>query len=346
LSHAALSHAALSRASSSLPGWASVLLVSGLVALRRRRWLRLGAIATVAVWMSGCGGSDGSKTPALAGDAGPAGSGGGGEGGSSAGGAGGGMSAGGSVSPSGGASGTAGPSLPGAAPATFVCQGSRQCSVDEWCNPANSACEPRSLPGEALSFAKQIFPTLQGLGCAGCHSPGERGDVDPSGSGVNLLLHEVQRGYRSLVAGGVNCQGGPKRLCVDDPASSRLIRQVLAGQSSSPESIAFTTWTDPQLQEILRWIASGAPRDSLCGNFVRDPGEACDEGPTPATRCAYGLPSCNLCNTSCLSVPSGPGPSCGDGVLDVARETCDPAIAESGPYGSAECGSDCTYVAP
>jgi hypothetical protein len=163
------------------------------------------------------------------------------------------------------------------------------------------------------------------------------------------LFNDLQRGYLSLVVGGVNCQGGIKRLCIEDPASSRLIRQVLDGQSSSPESIAFTSWSDPQLQMILRWIAAGAPRDGLCGNFTRDPGEACDDGPTPATRCPYGVTSCNLCNQNCQIVPSGPGPFCGDGVLDVAQEKCDPkgqVPEELGPFGNAVCAPDCTFELP
>jgi hypothetical protein len=160
-----------------------------------------------------------------------------------------------------------------------------------------------------------------------------------------LLFSDAERGYLSLVVGGAKCNGGPRRLCIDDPASSRLIRQVLDGYSSSPESIAFTSWSHPDLQTILRWIARGAPRDGLCGNFAGDPGEACDDGPNPSTRCAYGATSCSLCNTSCQLVPSGPGPLCGDGVLDVERETCDPASPEAVVVGNAECGSDCTYVA-
>jgi hypothetical protein len=202
------------------------------------------------------------------------------------------------------------------------------------------------VAGEQITYRGQIFDILQSLGCPVCHTPGERGDVDPSGSGARLLLDELQRGYLSLVAGSVNCQGGQRRLCVDDPASSRLIRQVMAGQSPTQESIAFTDWAEPKLQTLLRWIASGAPRDVLCGNFVRDPGEACDEGPTPPQRCPYDVASCTLCNSQCQLLPSGPGPYCGDGTVDAARETCDPMSQGVNQYGNAVCGADCTFVRP
>jgi hypothetical protein len=136
---------------------------------------------------------------------------------------------------------------------------------------------------------------------------------------------------------------------VDDPASSRLIRQVKEGESTSPESIAFTSWSEEPLQLILRWVARGAPRDSACGNFVRDTGEACDDGPAPRERCAYGVETCEVCTPACQIAAGLPGPRCGDGVLDPQAEKCEPeslVSTEAGPFGRAVCGPDCVFVAP
>jgi hypothetical protein len=247
----------------------------------------------------------------------------------------------------GGAGGTGGApgALLGGPPKAFTCHQSRECAADEWCNPATSACVARSVSNEHLSFRTDVYDILKSSGCPVCHTPGGRGDLDPSGQGAHVLFEDPQRAYLSLTAGALTCEGQKRRLCVDDPAASRLILQVMAGQGTSQESVAFTDWSDPKLQTILRWIASGAPRDRLCGNFQRDTGEACDEGPNPPQRCPYGVASCMLCNSDCQLVQAGPGPSCGDGVLDEAHETCDPASPDAGVFGNAVCGSDCTYVA-
>jgi hypothetical protein len=343
-----------------LPAWLPAALLFGLAARRRRArhplapprratWRAAALFGLLAALLVACG----SKEDTLAPTGGAGGGGGslqnpaGGSAGTTAT-AGMGGAAGSGDEPSGGSAGAPVTVVEGGPPSGFSCAHSRECSADRWCNPATKACELRNT-GETLTFRGQIFDLIQSIGCPGCHAPGQRGDVNTSGSGVTLRLHELQRGYLSLVSGGVNCQSGARRLCLDDPASSRLIRQVKAGESDSPESIAFTSWDEPALQTLLRWIASGAPRDILCGNFVRDPGEACDDGPTPATSCAYGVANCSLCNTSCQLVQAGPGPSCGDGVVDPAREKCDPASSLAsvlGPYGKAECGPNCTYVAP
>jgi Calcium-binding EGF domain len=224
------------------------------------------------------------------------------------------------------------------------CTHSRECAAGEWCNPDGQLCQTREPAGPALTF-RDIFPVVTKIGCVTCHAPGERGDVDRS---EHLLLDNFERAYSNLVAGGVNCNGGLLRMCVDDPKSSRLITKVFKGASDTVESIAFTEWSDKDLQQLLLWIAQGAPRDTLCGNAVRDAGEECDLGAQPPVRCGYGETACDLCTTACrVAHTTEPGPRCGDGTLDAAYEICDPGSLPAepvGPNGGAICGPACTFI--
>lgn len=229
-----------------------------------------------------------------------------------------------------------------------ICTHSQECDADSWCNPDGDLCELR-LPesGERLTF-EDIYPIIEQIGCPQCHYPGGVGDVDPSGSGKNLLMYEFEIAYASLVSAGLSCEGGLKRLCTDDPRSSRFVTKVLKGESDTPESVAFTEWSDESLQKILRWLAGGAKRSSSCGNFIRETGEDCDFGPNPAERCAYGVASCALCTTDCQSADSVPGPRCGDGIVDAAYEICDnggDTVETVGPNGGFVCGPSCTFIA-
>ena len=82
---------------------------------------------------------------------------------------------------------------------------------------------------------------------------------------------------------------------------------------------------------------------------MRDTGEACDDGPAPRERCAYGIATCEVCTPTCQIAAGLPGPRCGDGVLDRQAETCESeslVSSEKGPFGRALCGPDCVFVAP
>jgi hypothetical protein len=224
------------------------------------------------------------------------------------------------------------------------CTHSRECPAGEWCNPNGDVCQGRDALGAALSFT-DIFPQLQTLGCRDCHV----GGLQTNNGFGPLAFDEFESAYAALVTGGVSCQASQHRLCVEDPRSSLMITKVFNGLNPSNEtqSVVFYRWDEPQLQLILRWIASGAQRRGPCGNRVVDEGEACDEGLNPPAQCAYGQTPCQVCSKSCELVAGTPGPFCGDGVVDVGHETCDDgnAVVEDAPEGGgAVCGASCTFV--
>lgn len=74
---------------------------------------------------------------------------------------------------------------------------------------------------------------------------------------------------------------------------------------------------------------------AICGDFIPDLGEDCDEGPTGSAdlACTYGEDSCVRCTSDCISIEGEPH-YCGDEVLDsLDGEQCDP----EGP----DCTSGC-----
>jgi hypothetical protein len=239
----------------------------------------------------------------------------------------------------------------GQVPSVATCVDSRDCSASQWCNPASNECVARET-GEAISF-RDISALLRQLNCTTCHLPGGPGAEATGGSGDPLILDDQEnfhQSYASLVGASVSCAGGSlQRVCVDDPASSRLVTMVFDTGNAvvSQQSIAFTTWTDPGLQTILSWIARGAPRDPPCGNYVVDDNEQCDDGPTPRDRCPYSVnpTTCQLCTPQCVFAPAT-GPYCGDGVVDAPFETCDDGNQlreQVPPNGAPVCGRSCTF---
>jgi hypothetical protein len=239
--------------------------------------------------------------------------------------------------------GTGGGGTPG-------CKRSCECPSSQWCNPATSACESRTLstPIDFLDVQKILARNY----CLNCHDTNLPGAVDPRNTGKPAIFAgDSDVAYLDITAEGVGCGAGQKRVCVDEPASALLATQTLAtpGNVGKP-SVTFTSWSDPDLQQILKWMASGAPRvkpGSRCGNHVVETGEDCDEGPTPTTSCPYGTATCTLCNAQCKHV-QGKGAVCGDGKVDQGYEVCDDGnttIEEVGTNGGPTCGPSCTYVA-
>ena len=333
--------------SRSLP-WAALGLVAVLVARRRRSYLvglALGLVSLVAlggcgdddtVTPGGVGGSAGTSSEAGAGGSSPGGSAG------SGGVAGAGGSAGGGAGGSGGQAGTGGGGAGGTGPVS--CTHSRDCPAGEWCNPNGDVCQRRDALGAALTF-QDIFPQLQTLGCRDCHI----GGLETNNGYGPLAFDEFESAYAALVTDGVSCQTEQHRLCVEDPRSSLMITKVFAGLNppEQTQSVVFYRWDELQLQQILRWIASGAQRRGPCGNRVIDPGEACDDGLTPPTRCPYGQATCQVCTKTCQLTAGTPGPTCGDGTPDVGHEICDDGnttVEPAGANGGAVCGAQCTYV--
>jgi EGF domain-containing protein len=321
------------------------LVLLGMVSGRRRRRGQ-GGLATGSAFLAAftalnvltsCGDDSSSPAASLGGSAGSS-SEAGSAGSSGAGGSVGGTGGTGGASPTGGSGG----SVP-LAPRS--CTHSRECAVGEWCNPSGDVCQLRDALGVATTF-QDIFEVVQGLPCPTCHKPGGEGLTPSSGLG-QLRFDDFETAYAHLVVDGVNCQTSQHRLCVEDPRSSLLITKVFEGLSDKPESVVFNDWSDPQLQMILRWIASGAQRRGSCGNRVVDVGEACDQGLNPPARCAYGEATCELCTAHCQLAPVVAGPRCGDNVTDEGHETCDDGntvVEAADPSVGAVCGSDCTLV--
>lgn len=238
----------------------------------------------------------------------------------------------------------------GAAPETVECRHSRDCAVDEWCNPAGSVCESRRQRS-AATF-EQITELFRIEGCPACHHPKGSGAVDATESGtIALLIGDDADVYRTLIAGGVNCGTEQHRLCIDDPKSSLLIEKLRENPAIPLEqqpSAIYPSWDMPKLQALMRWIAGGATYghpEPACGNFIIEAGEECDLGPTPAEACGYGQASCSLCTVDCKIV-DGTGPVCGDGVVNAPHEACDqPTLTdEIGPLGGAVC-ENCRFRA-
>ncbi len=100
-------------------------------------------------------------------------------------------------------------------------------------------------------------------------------------------------------------------------------------------------WYDVSLQVVLPgWQSMGLSlrvrATPGCGDGVVDVGggEACDPGDSlgvaglvPA--CPYGVQACIVCSPACEHVP-GVVSWCGDGVVDVEHEECDPMLAPVG----------------
>jgi cysteine-rich repeat protein len=83
--------------------------------------------------------------------------------------------------------------------------------------------------------------------------------------------------------------------------------------------------------------SSDAP--PMCGNGFIESGETCDDGNQILEACAYGEPSCTVCDPTCNLV-AGATSVCGDGYVDTAAgEQCDDSnsVSESCSYGEVSC---------
>ena len=78
---------------------------------------------------------------------------------------------------------------------------------------------------------------------------------------------------------------------------------------------------------------------SECGNGVTEDGETCDDGNTVTEECAYGLPSCLVCDSDCQEV-AGETDYCGDGDLDVPQEQCDDGNNDNQDGCSSNCHTE------
>ena len=75
----------------------------------------------------------------------------------------------------------------------------------------------------------------------------------------------------------------------------------------------------------------------VCGDGAVDPGEQCDDGNTVTESCAYGQPSCTVCDAQCQDA-AGATSYCGDGVVDGSEgEQCDDGNTTDADGCSATC---------
>ncbi len=80
--------------------------------------------------------------------------------------------------------------------------------------------------------------------------------------------------------------------------------------------------------------------DPLCGNTILEGGEQCDDGNAIAEACPYGLPSCQICDSSCR-LAEGKASYCGNGQKDILNgEQCDDGNAFSGDGCSSSCRTE------
>ncbi|MAD60377.1 MAG: hypothetical protein CMH49_02535 [Myxococcales bacterium] len=76
---------------------------------------------------------------------------------------------------------------------------------------------------------------------------------------------------------------------------------------------------------------------TVCGNGLVEPGEACDDGNSVSEDCRYGERACNVCNANC-EIEAGDVKYCGDGLVS-DQEECDDAGLndENCPYEMSAC---------
>lgn len=119
---------------------------------------------------------------------------------------------------------------------------------------------PEPPPLDVVSFA-DVYQVLQNQGCTACHYEGGAGDVQNGGyyARYNLTPQEV---YDNLVGPGTNCTVtdyvGNYRVCVNDPAASRLLKRPLLEEPADHPNASFGDTNDPNYQLLYAWIEQGA----------------------------------------------------------------------------------------
>lgn len=149
--------------------------------------------------------------------------------------------------------------------------------------------EQGALPPAQVQFSTEIYPLFAKHGCTGCHANGgpEAAVLDGVAADWSLTPYEV---WANLVGPGTTCEGAasPRRVCVDDPARSRLVEFPLAGTSGEADAHpnkTFGALSDPDLQRIVQWIAQGAEFEASCEHSVCAPGNPL-------------VPGCSACVTA------------------------------------------------
>ncbi len=129
---------------------------------------------------------------------------------------------------------------------------------------------------------------------------------------------------------------------------------TMGTQVSAVECSSFTKNNDCTANGC-QWNGASNPKcqpivTNICGNGIVGAGEQCDDGNTTTEACAYGLMSCQVCNSTCQLV-AGATSYCGNGTTNAWNgETCDDGntVTETCTYGQMSCtvcNSICQSVA-
>ncbi|MGE0793025.1 MAG: hypothetical protein AB7V77_02475, partial [Candidatus Woesearchaeota archaeon] len=119
------------------------------------------------------------------------------------------------------------------------------------------------------------------------------------------------------------------------PGGSVWEGEIAEDNSVSPKLTA-ETWYNMKMK------CDSCSADGAClDNYV----EQCDDGNTITEKCAYGLTSCEVCNSGCTKI-AGETSYCGDGKIDSTYEQCDDSNKNSGDGCSATCKFECTATIP
>lgn len=120
-------------------------------------------------------------------------------------------------------------------------------------------------PLDLVDFSTQIYPLFTQLGCVNCHYEGGPGAVNNNGyyaiyGGPEVTPEEV---HQNLVGPGTNCTVtdyvGNYRVCVNDPAASRLLhRPLLQDPPNGHPNSSFADEYDPNYVLVKAWIEQGA----------------------------------------------------------------------------------------
>lgn len=147
------------------------------------------------------------------------------------------------------------------------------------------------------------------------------------------------------------CTNAPNWLVsLVDPATpnpARIDRGKFAQIACGSDNIVHIAYYDANAPELKY----ATPR--ICGNGIREGVEVCDDGNLVTESCAYGQPSCTVCDATCQSV-AGATSFCSDGRCDDVNETnatcpadcpasCGNNICDNGET-NATCPGDCPAV--
>ncbi len=125
-----------------------------------------------------------------------------------------------------------------------------------------------------------------------------------------------------LTSGGSGCAAGDRVCC----ATALACIGAASSYVIVNDACCMTTAQCPadHFCDPMTYTCEPNPTGDVCGDDTKGPTEECEDGNTVTEVCAYGTPTCTVCDASCHLVQAT-GPHCGDGIVDDANgEQCDP----------------------